>query len=364
MYRGSILCEQYALQASQMTRPSEISIPISASIDPRFSRILTRAANDQERPSRQQVSPANLLHSPSTTTANSNAWLPPSISEEKSNKYRAYAKMKSCFTLAWKNRLIGLLVGLGIAAISTGTAWEFFCRVRPSSSTTATNSACSSLQWERVGVMVAGNGSYGNAANQFGYQIAIYVDPNNAMYIADYNNHRVQQWLPNAVSGTTIAGVSGFLGSNNSLLSYPTAITGDSNGNLYIADSIGIRVWAIGALTSTQLPGSNGLGSVLGLFVDTNKNVYASYTYNCVVRMWTPTSTAGTILAGDQSCGLSTSQLYYPYGFTVDITTNTIGRIIAGSQFSYPTGIALDSNRNLYVTDPNNYRVIKFNRIG
>ena len=79
MIRGSVLCEQYAAQAAQTARPSsQISSPIRSLADPRFSQILTRAANGRERLSRHQVSPTDLIHSPSMVTMNSNAWLPSS----------------------------------------------------------------------------------------------------------------------------------------------------------------------------------------------------------------------------------------------------------------------------------------------
>ena len=84
MIRGSVLCEQYAAQAAQTARPSsQISSPISSLADPRFSQILTRAANGRERLSRHQVSPTDLIHSPSMVTMNSNAWLPSSEKNEK-----------------------------------------------------------------------------------------------------------------------------------------------------------------------------------------------------------------------------------------------------------------------------------------
>ena len=49
--------------------------PLHALVEPRFTNLLIRAAN-RERVSREQVSPTNLVHSPSTVTTNFNAWSP------------------------------------------------------------------------------------------------------------------------------------------------------------------------------------------------------------------------------------------------------------------------------------------------
>ncbi|CAF1312212.1 unnamed protein product [Adineta ricciae] len=385
MIRGSVLCEQYAAQAAQTARPSQISSPISSLGDPRFSQILTRASNERERLSRHQVSPTDLIHSPSMVTVNSNAWLPPSGKNTKTGGISA--TMKGCFTTACKNRLIGLLIGLGIAAISTGVAVGVLL-TRPSSLTTTDNSACSSLRWEEYGVVVAGNGTSGSEANQITYASDMHVDSSNAIYVADSNNHRVQKFMPNSSIGITVAGITGVSGSNSSLLNYPTAVTTDADGNLYVADSYGITVWPVGILNGTRLPGSSGLGSCYGIFVDADKNVYASYTYGCVIRMWTPTATASTIVAGNQICGLSLSQLYYPYCFTVDSLESTIyisnyyshtimtwqlgatnGTIIHGVNntdgslqylLRYPTDVKRDQQGNLYVADAANNRVILY----
>jgi hypothetical protein len=81
MQRNSMLYDQYANQVVQ--NPEPVST-LRASIDPRFNRLLARAANYRERASQQQVSPTtNLHHSPSVVTNNSNAWLPLETSTEK-----------------------------------------------------------------------------------------------------------------------------------------------------------------------------------------------------------------------------------------------------------------------------------------
>lgn len=218
--------------------------------------------------------------------------------------------------------------------------------------------------------------------------MCIYVDSNNAIYVADSSNHRVQKWQPNAVSGTTVAGTTGVSGSNNSLLSYPTMIYVDSQQSLYIADYYGISIWSSGASVGTRLSGFSSFYYIYGMYVDKNGNIYTTSYLDCTVRMWTPTATASTIVAGGNGCGASSSQLYPPYGLTVDSSTNTIyiansnahtivawsigdavGTIVAGVNSTYgavdvflhgPRDIKRDQYNNLYVADSYNNRIVLF----
>ena len=161
--------------------------------------------------------------------------------------------------------------------------------------------------------------------------------------------------------------------------------------NLYIADSNAIYLWPLGSGTVTIVNGSSmsTIGYVYGIFVDTNGNLYASVTGSgYAVIMWTSIATAGTIVAGGNGWGYSLSNLYYPYGLTVDALTNTIyvansitdtivawkidatsGTIVAGrngtigggnSLLRNPRDVKRDSNGNLYVLDSGNYRVLLF----
>jgi hypothetical protein len=244
------------------------------------------------------------------------------------------------------------------------------------------------LQWSETPVIAAGNGSYGSASSEFNSPWGIYVDSNFTIYVADQGNHRVQQWLLNAVTGNTVAGVTGVFGSNASLLNNPRAVYVDSQQNLYVADVNGISIWAPGASISTRVSGSSSIGTIYDIFVDKNGNIYATATFNCAIYMWTPTATAGTVVAGGNSCGYSSSQLYYVYGFTVNSLTNTIyaanenadtivswpvggttGTIIAGINstygsanflLDYPRDIQFDQYGNFYVADSDNSRILFF----
>ncbi|CAF4123060.1 unnamed protein product [Adineta steineri] len=79
------------------------------------------------------------------------------------------------------------------------------------------------------GSVVAGSG-----ANQLNNPRAVLVDSSGALYIADGNNNRVQRWLQNASSGTTIIG--GTLGTATNQLNFPETVLFDKYGNLLVVD--------------------------------------------------------------------------------------------------------------------------------
>lgn len=220
------------------------------------------------------------------------------------------------------------------------------------------------------------------------YAQGFYVDANFVIYVADSDNHRIQQWLPNGTDGTTVAGTTAVSGSNGSLLDYPRAVYGDSQGNLYIGDNYGIIIWPLGASAGSRVASSTGLNSINAIYVDNNGSIYASTGWDCSIRMWTSATATSIIVAGSNGCGYASSQLYYIYGFTVDPSNNIIyianyqahtivawrigatnGTIVAGRKsiygttdylLRYPNDVQRDVYGNLYVSDSSNNRILLF----
>jgi hypothetical protein len=99
-----------------------------------------------------------------------------------------------------------------------------------------------------TGTLVAGigDGTAGNSSRQLSYPLGIYVDQNLVLYIADFENYRIQKWLPGSSTGTTIA----------AQLIYPFDVSVDTYGTVYVLAYGGLyRLYA---------------GSTLGAFVVTN----------------------------------------------------------------------------------------------
>ncbi|CAF0757588.1 unnamed protein product [Adineta steineri] len=93
-------------------------------------------------------------------------------------------------------------------------------------------------------VLVAGSstGTSGSSSDLLNYPVGVTLDSLGNLYIADRDNHRIQLFLAGQTNGTTIVGVSGQSGSNNTFLYKPCAVTLDSQRNLYVADTYNNRV--------------------------------------------------------------------------------------------------------------------------
>jgi hypothetical protein len=56
------------------------------------------------------------------------------------------------------------------------------------------------------------------------------MDGYQTLYVADAGNQRVQMWPAGAISGITVAGITGMVGSDLTMLNNPYAIIVDNNG--------------------------------------------------------------------------------------------------------------------------------------
>jgi DNA-binding beta-propeller fold protein YncE len=104
--------------------------------------------------------------------------------------------------------------------------------------------------------IVAGTGCPGLISNMLFNPYGIFVDINLNLYVADYNNNRIQFFSGGQLSGTTIAGNGVSIS-----LAYPTGITLDGDGHLFIVDSDNSRVVGSGSNGFRCLVGCSGSGS-------------------------------------------------------------------------------------------------------
>lgn len=92
-----------------------------------------------------------------------------------------------------------------------------------------------------AGTIVAGGNGQGGAANQLSSPYSICVDSRGNIYVADYDNNRIQKFPPNsttATDGVTIAGN----GVGSVYLNGPKVVFADDHDNIYIADSYNNRI--------------------------------------------------------------------------------------------------------------------------
>ena len=85
-------------------------------------------------------------------------------------------------------------------------------------------------------------GNIGMTSSTFRYPTDVTIDPMGNVYVADLLNHRIQFFLIGQFNGTTIAGVTNQTGSNSNLLYQPSSIILDNQLNLYVADYSNHRV--------------------------------------------------------------------------------------------------------------------------
>ncbi|HXS98379.1 MAG TPA: SBBP repeat-containing protein [Candidatus Limnocylindrales bacterium] len=254
----------------------------------------------------------------------------------------------------------------------------------------------------------SGDGGPGTKAALFSPS-GVAADSSGNVYIADSSNNRVRKvdagGTINTVAGSATPGFSGDGGpATNAALFSPIAVAVDNNGNLYIADSGNGRVRKVNAAgtistiaSSLILPG--------GLAVDSGGNVYVAEIGLNRIRKITAAGAISTVagnstkgFSGDggaaTSAALNLSSAHA--GLAVDssgnlyiadtgnqrirkvtpdgIISTVAGNGVAGfsgdngpatnAGLNNPTDVALDSGGNLFIADTTNNRVRKVSNGG
>ncbi|MFI5140720.1 MAG: T9SS type A sorting domain-containing protein [Bacteroidia bacterium] len=221
--------------------------------------------------------------------------------------------------------------------------------------------------------LFAGDTSMGYAGDGGAATLAKLNNPTQAsfdaagnLYIADQNNRCVRM-VNTAGIITTIAGtgVQGYTGDGGqataALLGGPTGVTPDGLGNLYVADynnNVIRKIDAAGIITtvagngSTTYSGDGGpataasLNAATAVAFDATGNMYIADNRNYAVRM---VNTAGiiTTVAGNGIAGYSGD-----------------GMAATSAQLTYPLGVLVDAQDNLYIGDTYNNVIRKVNTAG
>ena len=194
-------------------------------------------------------------------------------------------------------------------------------------------------------------GVSGGGNELFNQPETIAFDSGGSFYVADVENHRVQKFSSNNTYLATIG--SGIPGSGNDSFDEPHGVAVDGSGNLYVADynnhrvqkfdSSGNYVMTIG---DTGNPGfdNSRFHFPVDVAVDSTGNIYVTDSVNRRVQKF---DSSGNYL------------------LTIGVTGEGGDDNNHFSEVSGPDYIAVDSNNNVYVSDPNpNSRVQIFNSSG
>lgn len=102
-----------------------------------------------------------------------------------------------------------------------------------------------------------GTGSFGATNTTLNSPLGLTVEQTSgAVYIADFQNHRIQRFDLNSDQARTVAGGQG-RGSNLTQLATPSNIALDLYGNIYVADTNNNRIvqWLVGATQGRLIAG-------------------------------------------------------------------------------------------------------------
>jgi len=263
----------------------------------------------------------------------------------------------------------------------------------------------------------SGSGAFVNGtgvAASFNYPSDVAVDASGNVYVADTQNNRIRKITSEGVV-TTLAGSGNqtFADGTGVAASFsrPSGVAVDASGNVYVADSNNNmirKITSVGVVTRLAGAGSmgftDGTGTAAkfnlpeGVAVDASGNVYVADTFNHRIRKITSSGVV-TTLAGSGSEAFAdgtgaAASFCRPSGVAVDasgnvyvadtfnyrirkITSSGVVTTLAGSgseafadgtgaaaSFSRPSGVAVDTSGNVYVTDSINHRIRKITSAG
>jgi uncharacterized protein (TIGR03437 family) len=219
-----------------------------------------------------------------------------------------------------------------------------------------------SASWYR-----AADGGDGPARSaQLAYPLGVAVGRDGSVFIADTTGHQVRKVSADGtittLAGTGTCGFSGDGGSaTKAQLNWPTAVTVDGSGNVYIGDFSNQRIRKVSAggiistVAGTGVAGFSGDGGPAtdarlrldcdntvcgGIAVDSRGNLFIADTGNNRIRRISPDGTIATV-AGTGVMG-----------FAGD------GGPAVNAQISIPRGLAVDAGDNLYIAEDGGIRKV------
>jgi hypothetical protein len=210
-----------------------------------------------------------------------------------------------------------------------------------------------------AGTGAAGNANGANAAATFNEPVGVTVAASGNVFVAERGNYDVREISNGTV--TTFSG-TGAIGSLDgpaatAMYDYPIALAFDHSGNLFVADHDNNKVREIstagmvstfagtGAAGAMNGPGATATFSApQGCVFDASGNLYIPDLMNNEIRVITPAGIVSTY-AGTETQG-------------------SMDGAAASATFNQPSGIAIDSAGDIYVSDTYNNKIRKITPAG
>jgi len=200
-----------------------------------------------------------------------------------------------------------------------------------------------------------GSGNGTGTAAQFNHPFGVAVDSSGNVFVGDLDNHRIRRITPAGVvstlAGTGIRGHADGIG-NTAQFNDPLGVAVDSSGNVYVADYSNNRIRKItpGGMVST-LAGSGTEG-----YVDDTGST-AQFKSPTGVAVDSSGNVYVTDFSNHRIRKITPAGVVSTFAGTgtrahADGTANK-------AQFNYPSGVAMDSRGNVYVADARNNRIRK-----
>ncbi|MFH7000470.1 MBG domain-containing protein [Flavobacterium sp. FlaQc-57] len=205
-----------------------------------------------------------------------------------------------------------------------------------------------------------GNADGTGTQSQFVSPRGVAVDPSGNVYVADTNNHKIRKITPAGVVTTLAGSTQGFADGTGTQAQFytPAGVAVDPSGNVYVADTGNNKIRKI-------TPG----GAVTTLAGSTQGVVDGTGTAS---QFSGPTGVAvdalGNVYVADQ--GNSKIRKITPGGEVTTLAGST-GSVIgfedgtgSAARFKNPTGVAVDASGNVYVADTYNQKIRKITPAG
>ncbi|CAF4495439.1 unnamed protein product [Rotaria sp. Silwood2] len=249
--------------------------------------------------------------------------------------------------------------------------------------------------WAPKPIIVAGGEEEGNSEKHLHGPAGLCIDCDGNILVADFYNHRIVEWKPHSTSGTVVAGGNGQGNGPKQLRNTSDVIFDAETDSLIICDLGNRRVvqWRRQNNSDEKTLIENISSS--GLVMDYQRCLYVTDLDKHAVRRFelknkdnqlVVANNEGTIVAGGNGMGNPLNQFNKPTCVWVDRDLNVyisdrnnhrvmkwkkhaeVGEVVAGdqtcgthlSQLNGPRGVLVDSFGTLYVADYNNNRVMRW----